>query len=104
LRFIEGLHPINYQWKADNLPDVGFGAEDVAKINPLFITYNDKGEVEGVKYDRLSVVFVNAIKEQQEQLQRQQKLIERQQRQIDTLTFLVCQSKRRAGLCKRKIK
>lgn len=49
--------------------DVGFGAEDVAKINPLFVTYNDKGEIEGVKYDRLSVVFVNGFKEQQAQIE-----------------------------------
>jgi hypothetical protein len=99
LRFIEGLRPITYQWKADNLPDVGFGAEDVAKINPLFITYNDKGEVEGVKYDRLSVVFVNAIKEQQAQIKEQQTVIERQQRQLDALTKVVCQLEPRAAIC-----
>ena len=90
--FIERLRPITYKWKADDQPDIGFGAEDVEKINPLFVTYNPKGEIEGVKYDRLSLVFVNAFKEQQahldaqnQRLTRQQAQLQRQQREIDQL-------------------
>src|SRR5262249_5098382 len=77
--------------------DVGFGAEAVAEIEPLLITRNDKGEVEGVKYDRLSVVFVNAFKEQQAKLQTQARRIATQQQQLkqlkqelDALHKLVC--------------
>ena len=55
----------------------------MANIDPLFVVYNEKGEIEGVKYDRLSVAFVNAFKEQQEQIQKQQVQIARQQQQID---------------------
>ena len=91
--FLNQLRPINFIWKQNGQPDVGFGAEDVAKINPLFVTYNDQGEVEGVKYDRLSVVFVNALKEQQKQ-------IEAQQRQIDALTRLVCLQNPKAEVCR----
>jgi len=57
----------------------------VEKIEPLLVTHNDKGEVEGVKYDRLSVVLINAVKEQQSQIEAQQKLIERQQQEINAL-------------------
>ena len=102
LSLIKQLRPITYKWKADNQADVGFGAEDVAKINPVFITYNSKGEVEGVKYDRLSVLFANAIKEQQEQIKQQQALIERQQRQLDALTKLVCQTGPQEEICREK--
>ena len=35
----------------------------MADIEPLLVTYNDKGQVEGVKYDRIGVVLINAIKE-----------------------------------------
>jgi hypothetical protein len=90
--FVKRLRPISFSWKQTGRRDIGFGAEDVAKIDPLFVNYNDKGEVEGVKYDRLSVVFVNAIKEQQSQ-------IERQQKQIDNLTKLLCLDHPRAALC-----
>lgn len=68
LSFIRQLRPITFDWIDGGMRDVGFGAEDVARIDPLFVTYNDKGEVEGVKYDRLSAVFVNAMKEQQAEI------------------------------------
>ena len=80
--------------------DVGLGAEDVGRVNPLFVTYNAKGEVEGVKYDRLSVAFVNAFKEQQTQIQRLQDQIKSQQNQIDALRKLVCLDRPNADVCK----
>ena len=67
------------------MKDVGFGAEDIAKIDPRFVTFNSAGEVEGVKYDRIGVVLVNAVKEQQEQIEKQQTLIEKQQGVIEQL-------------------
>jgi hypothetical protein len=47
------------------------------------VTYNPKGEIEGVKYDRLSVVFVNAFKEQQTRLEAQTQKLNRQQAQLE---------------------
>ena len=73
--------------------DLGLGAEDVAKVEPLLVTHNDKGEVEGVKYDRLSVAFVNAFKEQQAQ-------IEAQQKEIAALKKVVCSIMPDAEVCK----
>ncbi len=55
----------------------------MAHINPLFVTFNAKGEVEGVKYDRLSVAFVNAFKEQQAQIETQAAQVINQQTQIN---------------------
>jgi Chaperone of endosialidase len=95
LSFINRLRPISFSWKADGIKDIGFGAEDVAKIDPRFVTYNEKGEVEGVKYDRLSAAFVNAFKEQQAQ-------IERQQKQIEALTQALCSFKPAMQICKQK--
>ena len=95
MSFLKKLRPISFDWKIDGAKDVGFGAEDVAKIDPRFVTFNDKGEVEGVKYDRLSVAFVNAFKEQQQQ-------IERQQTEIDELKQIVCSLKTDAKGCSAK--
>src|SRR5262245_9117245 len=72
LNLINRLHPLTFRWKADQSLDLGLGAEDVAAVEPLLVTHNEKGEVEGVKYDRLSAVFINAFKEQQSQIQQQQ--------------------------------
>ncbi len=102
LSFIYQLRPIAYKWKADDQPDIGFGAEDVAKIDPRFVTFNDKGEVEGVKYDRLSVVFVNAFKVQQSQIGEQQKQLEQQRIEIENLKKLICLDHPNADICQAK--
>jgi hypothetical protein len=100
LNFIRQLRPISFDWKQGGMHDIGFGAEEVAKINPLFVTYNKEGQVEGVKYDRLSTVFVNAFKEQQTQIEQQEEQITKQQTQIDQLKKLVCADHPGAEICK----
>lgn len=85
MAFVNMLRPITFDWKDGGKNDVGFGAEDIAKIDPRFVTYNKDGEVEGVKYDRLSVAFVNAFKEQQSEFAAQRKQMDNQQLQIETL-------------------
>jgi hypothetical protein len=79
---------------------VGLAAEDVAAVEPLLVTHNDKGEVEGVKYDRITVALVNAVKQQQAQITRQQDEIKRQQAQIDLLKKVVCAGQPDAEICK----
>jgi hypothetical protein len=104
LSFVNRLHPVAFDWKTGGMRDIGFIAEEIAEINPLFVTFNESGEIEGVKYDRLSVVFANAFKEQQTQIERQQNLIEKQQRQIDALRRLVCAANPSAEICKEEQK
>ena len=70
---IKKLRPVSFNWKADNKEDMGLIAEEVANVEPLLATTNDKGEIEGVKYDRVGVVLVNAVKEQQSQIEALQK-------------------------------
>lgn len=47
------------------MPDLGLVAEAVAEVEPLLTTPTDKGETEGIKYDRVGGVLVNAVNEQQ---------------------------------------
>jgi hypothetical protein len=75
LNLIKRLSPITFNWKQGGMKDFGLGAEDVENVEPLLVTHNDKGEIEGVKYDRVAVVLINAVKEQQAQIESQQKLI-----------------------------
>ena len=82
LQLIKQLQPITFDWKQGGMHDVGFGAEDVARLNPLFITYGEAGQVEGVKYDRFATLFVNAFKEQQAQIEAQRQFIRTQQAKI----------------------
>jgi hypothetical protein len=82
LALVNRLKPITFKWKSNNFLDLGFGAEDVAAVEPLLVTYNEKGQVEGVKYDRISAALVNAVNEQQTQITQQQQQISQQQQQI----------------------
>jgi hypothetical protein len=114
LSLVKLLRPITFTWKQDGLRDVGFGAEDVAEVAPLFTFRNDRGEIEGVKYDRVSVLLVNAIKEQQTQIEQQQQTIDKQQltikqqqqkfisqqQQLESLRKVVCLDHPSAEICK----
>ncbi|MCO6512756.1 MAG: tail fiber domain-containing protein [Aridibacter famidurans] len=100
LELVRRLSPVRFEWKDSGTPDLGLVAEEVAEIEPLLVTYNDKGEVEGVKYDRIGVVLVNALKEQQREISEQRKQMEEQQKRIDALYRLVCELKPDAPACK----
>jgi hypothetical protein len=65
------LRPVSYLWKDSHAADVGFVAEEVATLDERLVTRNEKGEVEGVKYDRLTAVLAGAVQElaAREQLQ-----------------------------------
>jgi len=69
LDLISRLQPISFNWKQDGRADLGLAAEEVAKVAPSFTFTNSKGEIEGVRYDRLNVPLINAIKQQQEQIE-----------------------------------
>jgi Chaperone of endosialidase len=123
LNLVRKLRPVTFNWKADNKEDMGLVAEEVNAAEPLLTTTNDKGEIEGVKYDRVGVVLVNAVNEQQDQIESQAKeineqkteneaqqkqideqklLIKKQQAEIDALKQLVCSQNPTAAICKPK--
>lgn len=100
LNIVSRLRPISFDWKESGQRDVGFIAEEVFEIEPLLTTTGDNGELQGVKYKQLNVVLVNAVNEQQTQIEQQQKQIERQQKQIDALTKFVCTQNPQAEIYK----
>jgi hypothetical protein len=97
MSLIDRLRPITFDWKADGTPDIGLAAEEVADIEPLLVTRNDKGEIEGVKYGQLSTLFINAFKEQQAQ-------IEALKLQLNAMKALLCSENARAEICDQKEK
>lgn len=82
---VNRLQPMCYNWIESKEAVLGLIAEDVAEIEPLLVTHNNKGEIQGVKYDQLTVVLINAVKEQQAQIQKQQALIERLEKRLEQL-------------------
>ena len=107
------LQPLLYEYKADNAlgiksegDHIGFGAQAVQKIIPEAVTKNDKGYLL-VNNDPIMWTMLNAIKEQQAQIELQNKTardqriqIETHQRQIRELKKLVCLNNKQAEICK----
>ena len=62
LEDILALRPVSYRWTNDGSADIGFVAEEVAEIDERLIHRNDRGEVEGVRYDRISALLANGTR------------------------------------------
>lgn len=102
LDVVRQLRPITFSWKTDGSNDIGFGAEEVEKVDARLVNYNGRGQVESVKYDRIATALVNAVKEQQTLLGTLQEQIKKQQEAIDGLRAVVCLSKSEVAVCKDK--
>jgi hypothetical protein len=81
LELINRLRPITFNWKQSGERDLGLAAEEVAAVEPLLVTYNERGQVEGVKYDRINIALINAVREQQQQIVDKDEQIKSLQRQ-----------------------
>jgi hypothetical protein len=124
LKAVMQLQPVRYEYKPDNAlgiksggEHVGFSAQAVEKIIPEAVTKNDKG-YRLINNDPILWTMLNAIKEQQSQiesqktliqsqqkrLETQQQQIEQQRRQGDALKRLVCSMNASAEICKEKEK
>ena len=76
LQDIVQLCGVRYSWRREEFPEMNFDsssqiglvAQDVEKIFPLLVKTNDDG-YKAIAYDKLSVILVEAIKEQQKQIQ-----------------------------------
>jgi hypothetical protein len=106
LDVINRLRPVTFDWKENGAHDVGFVAEEVNAVEPLFSTFNQSNQIQGVKYAQITTALVNAVKEQQTQIETQRaenqelrEQIKKQQTQLDALKSLVCQQNPTAPIC-----
>jgi hypothetical protein len=75
LDVIERLHPIAFTRIFNGARDIGLAAEAVERVEPRLTYPNDEGKVEGIRYELLTTVLINAVKEQQQVLEQQQEAI-----------------------------
>ena len=102
LDIIRRLTPVSFRWKQDKTTDLGLNADEVAGIAPELVTRNPQGEAGEVKEKALSLVFINAFKEQQKQIEAQKEQINKQQQQINALKRFICTDHPNAEVCKDK--
>ena len=60
---LERLRPVRYHWVDNDQPDIGFVAEEIADLLPELVTRNEQGQIEGIKYDRLTALLVQAMQQ-----------------------------------------
>jgi hypothetical protein len=68
LNKVLNLRGVSYDRKDTKQKEIGVIAEEVEKIIPEVIKYNDDNQVDSVSYGRLTAILIEAIKEQQKQI------------------------------------
>ncbi len=65
---VEQLQGVSFNWKSDGRADVGLIAQDVEKVYPQLVSTNEVTGLKSVEYGNLVGVLVEAIKEQQKEI------------------------------------
>lgn len=74
--------------------DFGFIAEDMKRISPLFVTYNDRGELLGVRYEQLVAVHAKAIQELHNKEERDVQALKNEIAELKNMVAHLAQEKR----------
>ena len=83
---VEQLRGVSYDLKGSGKHEIGVIAEEVGQVVPEVVSFEENGkDAQGVDYSRLTAVLIEAVKEQQRQIQDQRRQIHIQQRQIARL-------------------
>jgi hypothetical protein len=81
---VEQLRGVEYTYTANGQRDIGMIAEEVGKVVPEVVSYEDNGkDARGIDYARLTALLIEATKEQQALIQKQQDRIKAQQARLD---------------------
>ena len=65
------MQGVKFDWKDDSYggnENFGFIAEDMAEVLPEVVSFTDDGKARGIQYTKLTAVLVEALKEQQKQI------------------------------------
>ncbi|HUI42067.1 MAG TPA: tail fiber domain-containing protein [Terriglobia bacterium] len=70
---VQHLRGVSYTYTANGKHDIGMIAEEVGKVVPEVVSYEDNGkDARGIDYARLTALLVEAVKQQQAEIGHQQ--------------------------------
>ncbi len=73
------LQPVSFKWNeksaSEGKKDYGFIAEDVEKVDPLLAVYNEDGSIEGVDYQKINIILLKMVQEQERKIEELEKRI-----------------------------
>src|SRR5271169_5041983 len=70
---LDQLRPVTFKLKTDaqGTRQYGLIAEEVAKVYPELVIRDEKGRIDGVRYDELAPMLLNEMQKQQQQIDAQ---------------------------------
>ena len=84
LEKVKLLEGVSFDWKADGKHDIGLIAEEVGKVIPEVVAYEENGvDAKSVDYARLVAVLIEAAKEQHKIINEQGSVLASQQKVIN---------------------
>ena len=63
------LRPVSFDWKKDKKHDIGLIAEEVNEHIPEMVSIDEDGNIEGVKYSKLTSLLIKAVQDQQQTIE-----------------------------------
>ena len=85
LELLLALRPVRFTWKAGGERDLGFIAEDAAKVIPELAIRDEDGSISGFNYQHYTAIVTRAVQEQQADLIDLRERFDSQGRQLDSL-------------------
>jgi len=90
MEIINKIDGVTYKWNDSGRTDIGFIAEDVGKVLPCVVDYEENGvDAMAMDYTRINAVLVEAAKQQDRALRQQATALQDQKEQLDKLTNLL---------------
>ena len=62
------MQGVQFDWKQGSDNNYGFIAEELDELFPQLVSHDEEGKAQGVQYTKVTAVLVEAIKEQQKQI------------------------------------
>lgn len=86
LDLVRQLRGVRYQWKESGDRDLGLIAEEVGAVVPEVVTYDSNGvDARSVNYAKLAALLIEAVKEQQSQIEEDRALLKDLQERLEAL-------------------
>ena len=63
---VYNLRPVTFDWKKDGSHDIGLIAEEVSEHMSELVSKDQDGNIEGVKYTKLTSLLIKAVQDQQQ--------------------------------------
>ena len=77
LRKVGLLRAVSFNWKSNGKHDIGVVAEEVARVVPEAVQFEQSGTPQSVDYGRLTALLIEAVKEQQAEIRKLKMEIEK---------------------------